>query len=423
VLIRHTLKHLFLKAITRQSLLWALCVLIAVSFCWSKHFSSIPVIVMSFLFLADKNIFPKLNNVLANKNTWLFFIITIWYALWMLLATDMQMATSTLERKAVYIIFPMVFAGSVAFTTRQYRLLYDAFCISCFVVLVYCQSIALIRYFNSDTGFNYLTYENLANPIMHPGYFSNYFTLAFLWLCAPIVFKTETTYIKPLYRNILIAIFIYWIAMLTSKTAFIIIIIFMAWFVLKLMLGTFNIKTKLLIFCSAIAMVVGMFVLVNITIAARFKDITTLPPITPKVGFCESVNSRRAAALEGYNKVQEVWHVGYGTGMANAKLMEQLTEKKYESLVAFNMHTHNQFMHTWLDLGFWGMLYLILFLLYLLYYFIKTKNVMGIGISIITIINCLTDDMLEIQAGFVFFMFFICVEMFAKNKTASASAT
>jgi hypothetical protein len=72
--------HLFLKAITRQYILLALCFITAISFCWSKHLNSIPVFAMAVIFLADKNIFLKLKTVFAEKKTWLFFVITIWYA-------------------------------------------------------------------------------------------------------------------------------------------------------------------------------------------------------------------------------------------------------------------------------------------------------------------------------------------------------
>jgi O-antigen ligase len=325
-------------------------------------------------------------------------------------------AMGTLERKWVWLIFPIVMAGSVQLNTKQVHLLFDLFCYSCLGAMLYCEGIAAYHYYLQPSNFHHLIYELLAYPIMHPGYLSNYYLLAILWLVLPFLNKNYGTQMPAWRRNILLFLFIIFIAQLTSKTAFIIIIIYGIWLSIQFVLSNKTMIQKIKFVVFAFLIFASMVFFVRVVLWARFQEMFTVAPITNKILFCESVNSRRAAAIEAYNKLSPVWYKGYGTGTANEKLLEQLTEKNYTDLVLHDMHTHNQYMHTCLDIGVFGLALILIIFIGSLFIFIKQKNKMGIGIIIITLVNCLTDDMLEIQAGLVFFMFFISLGLFGFTK-------
>jgi O-antigen ligase len=83
------------------------------------------------------------------------------------------------------------------------------------------------------------------------------------------------------------------------------------------------------------------------------------------------------------------------------------------------MHTHNQVFHTWLDLGLLGIVLLFVLLFYVAYLFaVKQKNEIGFWMILLTLVNISTDDMLEIQAGVVFFVFFITLFLYKNKATA-----
>jgi O-antigen ligase len=85
------------------------------------------------------------------------------------------------------------------------------------------------------------------------------------------------------------------------------------------------------------------------------------------------------------------------------------------------MHTHNQFLHTWIDLGLVGILLLLCCLVVCFIQFWKQKEEIGIWFSGLILINILTDDMLEIQAGIVFFIFFLLLLIYQNKKKLSFS--
>jgi O-antigen ligase len=157
------------------------------------------------------------------------------------------------------------------------------------------------------------------------------------------------------------------------------------------------------------------FIIVKTFFWFRFSEALTLKPITNQVEFSESIMSRAAAAKEAFAKVKPVWYKGFGTGMANPMLEQQLQEKGYASLVKFHMHPHNQFMRTWLDIGLFGLLYIIGVFVALWWYFKKNNEWFGVWMIVLLLINCITDDMLEIQAGLLFFLFFICLMRWANR--------
>jgi hypothetical protein len=80
------------------------------------------------------------------------------------------------------------------------------------------------------------------------------------------------------------------------------------------------------------------------------------------------------------------------------------------------MHTHNQFFHTWIDLGLGGIILLMSFLIICIRQFFIQNEEMGIWFSGLVFINILTDDMLEIQAGSVFFIFFLLILIYQHKK-------
>jgi O-antigen ligase len=96
-------------------------------------------------------------------------------------------------------------------------------------------------------------------------------------------------------------------------------------------------------------------------------------------------------------------------------LKHKLINDGYVRLAEENMHTHNQVFHTWLDLGILGVLLLAAILLVSSQVFSRLHNRLAWWLLPLIVMNILTDDMLEVQAGTVFFAFFLTLFIYQRN--------
>jgi O-antigen ligase len=374
------------------------------------------LITLCVFFVMDKQLLQKLKNVFQQPMVWACIGVFLWYGIWIYFAADKTAITNTFDRKLSFLIMPIIMAGEQSLSKRKIERIVFSLVLSCLVAMIYCEALGIYSYnLSKPHNKHFLFYELLAAPIMHPGYLSNFFVGAIIWLSLPYCGYPVKYSLPSWVRICLLVLFIVFIGFLTSKTAFIILFFYATWFLLKLFRSKLSQQQKMIAGGFAIASVCVFFIIVKTFFWFRFSEAFTLKPITNQVGFSESIMSRAAAAKEAFAKVKPVWYKGYGTGMANAMLEEQLKEKGYVDLVKFHMHPHNQFMRTWLDVGLFGLLYIIAVFVALWWYFKKNNEWFGAWMVILLLINCITDDMLEIQAGLLFFLFFICLMRWANR--------
>jgi len=134
-----------------------------------------------------------------------------------------------------------------------------------------------------------------------------------------------------------------------------------------------------------------------------------LSSVDHTISFSNSTGSRIAAWQLEWKIIKPNWLLGYGTGEANGLLMQEFKQGNYASLIEYNMHTHNQLLHIWIDLGLLGVLFLLSFIGFSFSEALQKGMKEAYWMSLLIFVNILTDDMLEIQAGIVFFIFFLCL--------------
>jgi O-antigen ligase len=379
--------------------------------------SSKCIILLGAFFLIDKNIVQKLKNVVANKLALLYIGVYVWYAIWMVFSNDWHNSLAALEHKLVFLVFPIILAGEKRLQKKDVEKIIFYFLISCLVGMVYCECIGLYNYYFVTPLHNvhYIFYELLASPLMHPGYLSNYYLFAIIWLSLPILGYDMQYSLLNWVRAMLIILFLLFLFQLTSKTAFIILLFYVIWFCIKAISLQASAIQKNIIIATASAVIIFFSGFVFLFFKGRFFDSSSIQPISTKTLYAQSIMSRAAALVEGFEKVKPVWYKGYGTGMASEMLQQQLQFKGYTDLVMHHMAPHNQLMRTWLDLGLFGLLFLVTVFIISIKIFVNRKEWAGLWMVIICLINCLTDDMLEIQNGIIFFIFFIGLFLWVKN--------
>jgi len=100
--------------------------------------------------------------------------------------------------------------------------------------------------------------------------------------------------------------------------------------------------------------------------------------------------------------------LGVGTGNVDDYLGEQLNNLNQEELAKQNYNPHNQFLQIAIELGIFGLLYLIVMLIYLLRYAWLKKDYLLLILISSLIFNSLFESMLQRQSGIVFYVFFVC---------------
>jgi O-antigen ligase len=328
--------------------------------------------------------------------------------------------------KLSFVIFPIIFAAGYVPSAGQTALLMDLFCLSCTCAMLFCIINGSYQYFFVNIGNkHWLIYELLASPLMHPGYLSNFYLFGLCWLAMPTMnYQYAHTIFSTRARFAMASLFVVFIGLLTSKTAFIILILFAALFILHAVNGNFTKQQRRNLIVAALASVLAVLAIVRLFLWGRFSFVAELISPEQYGNTHTSVGSRWIAWREGLLAAKKHLLFGTGTGTANQVLAKSFEQKGYVDFVKFHMHTHQQLIHTLLDLGIGGLLLLLGIFTIIAIQFIRTRNYYGVGVMVIIVLNLLTDDCLEIQACLVPFVFFMSLFLFGQiswAKTAELS--
>lgn len=100
---------------------------------------------------------------------------------------------------------------------------------------------------------------------------------------------------------------------------------------------------------------------------------------------------------------------GAGTGNLDEVLGRRLTLFGQPELAKKNMNPHNQFLQTGVEIGWIGLVLLLVIMCYTVYLAVKNRS--GLLLLLISCLafHCLFESMLQRQSGIVFFTFWICM--------------
>lgn len=410
-----------LPAINRSTIWYLLVVMTAVSFTWSERLNSIGLWLLIILWLLDKNLIQKLHTVLYGLKTPLIKGITA--LMWLFVAFHFvgfawsdypREAWQSTQVKLSFFVLPLLFAGEHYLNEARLQKLMLIFSGSLVFSFTYGFIWAYLEHGHSGWS-AVLNRMNISGAVMHPGYYSNYFALAFVWAVFELQKKKITaSYLKPL-LIFLVCFLLMALLLLISKTA----ILFLGCFLIYLLWkATVIIKPSIL---RWVLFVTGsiLFLLISTmvpNVRNRIQETTRQFHIPEtSISIDNSTGSRIAAWQAEWILIKANWMFGYGTGEANVQLIEAFKNAGYTSLALQQMHTHNQLLHTWLDLGIIGVLLLLSVFIACMLFFIRRKNALGVWLTILIWWNIITDDMLEIQAGVVFFVFFLCLFLYQRE--------
>jgi O-antigen ligase len=418
-------------ALNRANIWYVLVILTAISFTWSERLNSIGIILLVVHWTLDRKLIDKCLLLISSKTSAYqlssrlsnmqrisiyllisFFLIHLIALIW----SDYKIqGWQTIEVKLSFFILPLLFSTEHYLDKKKTELLLFIFSISCCLSFCYACIYSYLHYI--DKGWILvLNRMSISEGIMHPGYYSNYFAFALVFCIFQWLDIKNKISLKSIAFIGLILFLSTAILMLISKTT----ILFLGCFGLFLLwLATSRIKnilTRILVFILSLFITILLAIQIpNIKyrINETFNDTAV---IDTNVILENSTGSRIAAWTTEWHLIKQNWLIGYGTGEANPQLKKQFIKEGYHNLANENMHTHNQILHTWLDLGIVGVVLLFLILFVSGYLLFTNKRPLGYWLVLLILFNISTDDMLEVQAGTVFFIFFLTLFLYQKEE-------
>jgi O-antigen ligase len=403
--------------LARTDYWFVLVSLLAVSFPWSERINAAIVLLLFVFWLADKKLFSKLSLL---KGQWKlvlpFWTLVLLHIIFLPASDQWSDAWQSIEVKLTFIVLPLIFSTENHLNKKNKTVLFALFCLSCLLSALYCIVAYRINFYPAFKWSMLFDRMYFSIAMMHPGYYSNFFLMAVICLSLYLKDGKELRIRYKVIASLLVLFFLVILFILVSKTALILLMLYGSWFVWKLLRNLKQTAVKYILFAGILVIAIIAFTAVP-NIQKRIVETRhNFSTLDSSITFDNSTGSRIVAWKLEWQLIRARWLTGYGTGNANELLLNQFKEGHYNDLVKNQMHTHNQILHLWLDLGVAGVLSLVWIIIVSLRQFYLSGNELGTWSVWLLLICCLTDDALEIQSITVFCIFLISLLLFKKHK-------
>ena len=353
-----------------------------------------------------------------NKITLFLFLFYLCYLFGVFFTDNEILAKHYVESKLSFLFFPLFFSFKPKFKVEfSYLFLISIF--SVFQVTIFGLFSAMKIYSVTHIFLPSFTSTSIS-PLHHPSYFAFFilFSIFTMWIGFFKKWKYFTlNWIIPL--SIYFLVF-YILCQSLAALLFIcltLFVIFIIWF--KMKFG--KIKTLITILLFPLI----LFFLLTKTPVFKVEFNST------KDSFTAFVNSPRKFIKDkqGYKTGNEdrlilwtasshlIWKhpFGVGTGNVDDYLRNELMNLRQGNLALKNFNSHNQFLQTGVEIGFFGLAILLIFEISVLVFAIKNKNWILLLVISSLIFNSLFESMLQRQSGIIFYSFWICIIIAAND--------
>ena len=389
---------------------------LALSFVIPIHDKLVPPIILliGLNWLLEFNFAEKLhrfNNVKDKKYILAPVILYLLYVIGTLYSTQLKGQSGALfdlEVKLSLILFPIFFLTTDLSKLGNdfYKRVLKAFIYGCLVSSIILINKAMMDYFKEqDTSVFY--YSSLS-WVHHPSYLALYFTFAIAILLT-WTFKSGNRIVFK--RNLAILLIIHFqifIVLLSSKAGvigfFITCGLIFGYYLMK------RLKGRKLSF-TITGLVLVTFVLIFLIFPTSFNRFYAVKKSfedhqIPDNQKTESSAARMMVWKCSIEIIQENFIFGVGTGDVKTELIKKYEEKEILLALKEHLNPHNQFMQTFIAIGFLGFLLLMASLVLPAVCAYKKENLLFILFIGMFLFHILVESMLERQAGVVFFAFF-----------------
>lgn len=342
----------------------------------------------------------------------LFISLYVFYFAGMLWTTEYKPGLEDLRIKLPLLIFPVMFA-SIGVTNTMFRKTGIALIAGCSASVIICLVNSVRQFLGvHDPHVFFYTFFSI---FQHPTYFTMYITLALLFVCSDGISE------NPLFvrnRSLLTFVFFFLttaVILLNARLAMVTAGITLTFFVIaeSWKQGRFKIiLPRFVIYAFTVGVMFFMMLKINnrfvqISDAIQSNRDTTAVLDTSTHIYYNSTLIRIGLLKNSVEVFKEHFLFGVGTGDVMSATVSKLKESKFEYLAAHFTGAHNQYLQTAMTLGIFGLILLLLCVLYPLREYWIAKNFLGVGFLIIVFINGVGDTLLR-ASSIYFFVFFAC---------------
>jgi O-antigen ligase len=363
------------------------------------------IIAWTICFLFFDDIKPKFKILLLNK--WAIILLSFFFihVIASFFSTNTAEALSSIEIKLCFFAFPILIFAS-RFNDLQIKQIAIAFVSGCFLSALFCLLRAVYLYYAEH--FNAFFYSEFTY-FSHPSYFSMH--LIFAQLIVMRYYKRWLSHLS--YLNVKIglitSLFLVSIYLCSSKmgliTAFILIPS-----TLFMLLYSNGYKKTLLVLSGSFILIMLISYQLFPTPFERFKVALSVTSSSQEIdkAASESTAVRILIWEEAVKLIKQNWIFGLSPGDVNDALYHSYEESGLTGAMNKKLNAHNQFLQTFLGTGIVGFILLLLITIWLILLGFIKRNAMLLLFGILITLNFLVESMLQAQAGFVFFSFFVC---------------
>jgi len=377
-----------------------------------------------------KEIFASLKS---NKIAHLLVLFFIAYVVSTLIhISDYSAEMPPLEKKLSFLVFPFLFANISTYKYQQIQTFLKVFIgsillstiIALSVGVYYTLSSGTLYYFDEGNGvvFNNFMYHRLGSYVgMHAVYFAEYVLVAFILWISYAFYHFKLWSLK--HRLLSIGLGFYFIGvifLLKSASILIILVVIISLFTIY---HLFKAREKVSGKLKWVIFITGVVVVSLLTYRAVDKigskaNFFTYDLSQPGGGEWNAINLRLAKWHVAKMTIKDHWFLGVGPGNTVSTLDKYYEKVGFDYALQLHYNPHNQFLHTFLTLGIFGVALLSLIFLLAIFKSLKKKDSVMFLFLISFLLFSMSESTLAVNKGIVFFAVFLSLLSYLPQKTS-----
>ena len=398
------------KSSFHNKLYYILVLLISFALPLSKKLIPLLIILLVLNWVVEGKFVEKLKRIRHLPYVGLFVAFYLMHLIGLLYSDNIEFGMFDVEIKLSLLVFPLLFSTSKQFHLNQVLNVFTSFVLGCSTAVLIC--LGRSAYMYSKTGdINSFLYGELS-MFHHPTYFAMYICLALsvMFYCVFRQREGLTKYHKVA-MGVLIPVFSVFVILLNAKIGLISLMLILVIAFLYLLLVQKKYLKGLMLLIGALLVVGSLNWIAPLTFQRMQWAISViLGEVEPAA--TESTFGRMKVWPVAGEIIQENPIFGVGTGDIKDELINKYDTRNLSGMSAEKLNAHNQFLQSFAALGAVGFLLLIGGILAPLVQSIGRKKYVYLFFLLIIALNSLTESILEVQAGVIFYAFFNSFFMF-----------
>lgn len=345
---------------------------------------------------------------------WLFLT----YVVGVFWSSDVGEGLHQVEKRLHLIVFPVsFFLYRDKFSQRDVDRILAFFVFLCFVASVVCYAVAIINVIthNSFTvtlerQYYYFSYKHLTQAVdLEPIYLS-----LFINFCILII-QHSRLQLAPAFKWSMVVYFVVFNVLVAAKIGILCMI------AIFLIYGLFSISNRLIrvLVCLLAPLILAATIFLSPFLKDRFILPLDFEYDSAYAGTWNSFTQRLAIWSCSMEAIKNVFPLGYGTGDGKPELYKSYVKMNYIRGIEDRYNAHNEYIHTLLDLGVFGLIILIAILGSSITLSIRYSHSLLLYLIILMFIYFFIEVVLTRRFGIFFFSFFyslLVMELASANR-------